>query len=212
MVRRAILYVDYENAYLNAREVFHAGEPGFDSTNGHFHPWDLGKAICKTYNSRHPFEEPLSLFGVRVYRGVPTGRSSTGQRATRRRAESWRKAGSDVFLRPLEYIRERDKFVEKGVDMALGVDVVAMGIKGEYECAILFSADRDFLPALRYVRDETDAGVHVAAWGVRENGGFLSLPESSPFVHWVSKTMFGSVRDQTDYSRSKKSKKTKRRR
>ncbi len=102
-------------------------------------------------------------------------------------------------MRPLRYDEETGRSSEKGVDMQLGIHFVTKSLKREHDVAILFSADHDFIPALQYVRDETDCEAHVAAWGVRANGGFLSLPGISPFVHWVSKRHFDTVADATTY-------------
>jgi uncharacterized LabA/DUF88 family protein len=197
MPRNTVLFVDYENAYQRARSVFHRGDPGPDSTNGHFSPQALGESICAVYNERHPLEEPLQLVEVRVYRGEPTNQRPDWQSEVRAQFDVWRKDGVTVRSVPLTYSRESDTWAEKGVDMLLGIELVTKSMAGDFDCAILLSADRDFIPALHYVRDNTEAEIHVAAWGTRQNGGFLSLPNQSPFVHWISKDSYAKVADST---------------
>ena len=41
---------------------------------------------------------------------------------------------------------------EKGVDVALAVDFVKLGIEGEYDMGVMMSTDNDLLPALEVVR------------------------------------------------------------
>lgn len=199
MPRSTILFIDYENAYQRARTVFHGEDPGADSTNGHFKPQALGESICAVYNERHPLEEPLQLTEVRVYRGEPTNQRRGWQSEVRAQFDVWRNAGITVRSLPLIYDRESDTWAEKGIDMLLGIEMVTMGMAGDFDCAILLSADRDFIPALQFVRDSTDAEIHVAAWGTRQNGGFLSLPNQSPFVHWISKESYAKVADPTPH-------------
>lgn len=199
MPRSTVLFVDYENAYRRARTVFHGDDPGADSTNGHFYPQALGELMCAVYNERHPLEEPLRLIAVRLYRGEPTNQHPDWQSEVRAQFHDWRKAGVTVRTLPLTYIRESDTWAEKGIDMLLGIEMVTMSMAGDFDCAILLSADHDFIPALRYVRDNTDIEVHVAAWGTRQNGGFLSLPNQSPFVHWLSKDCYAQAADSTPY-------------
>ena len=49
--------------------------------------------------------------------------------------------------------RKAKALVEKAVDVMLAVDMVVMAERGEYDAAYLLSADGDFTPAVRAVRD-----------------------------------------------------------
>ncbi len=49
--------------------------------------------------------------------------------------------------------RKATTLVEKAVDVMLAVDMVVMAERGEYDAAYLLSADGDFTPAVRAVRD-----------------------------------------------------------
>lgn len=212
MPRNTIVFIDYENAYQRARTVFHGDDPGPDERNGHFSPRALGDRICAVYNERHPLEDPLMLTEVRVYRGEPTNQNPQWQSTVRAQFDVWRTAGATVCRIPLSYNRENDRWEEKGIDMLLGIEMVTKGFAGEFDCAILLSADRDFAPALQFVRDETEAEAHVAAWGTRQDGGFLSLPNQSPFVHWISKDSYDKVADLSVYPARKPGRPSNRRR
>ncbi len=212
MSRSTILFIDYENAYQRARKVFHGDDGGPDSTNGHFHPQALGELLCSVYNERHPLEEPLQLIEVRVYRGEPTNQHPDWQSSVRAQFQVWRNAGATVRSLLLTYIKETDSWSEKGIDMLLGIEMVAAALAGKSDCAILLSADRDFVPALQFVRDKTKAEAHVAAWGTRQDGGFLSVPDESPFVHWVAKAGYDKITDPTIYPSRKPGRSQNRRR
>ena len=47
--------------------------------------------------------------------------------------------------------RRGDRFIEKGVDVALVTDVVALAFRDAYDTAILVSGDYDFIEAIRIV-------------------------------------------------------------
>lgn len=49
-------------------------------------------------------------------------------------------------------------FIEKGVDIALAIDMLSMAVKGVYDTAILVSCDGDFVHAVNAVKD---IGRHV---------------------------------------------------
>jgi uncharacterized LabA/DUF88 family protein len=69
-------------------------------------------------------------------------------------------------LRNLDYFeirlgrleKRQGKMVEKGVDVQLGVDMVAFAAKNLYETAIIISGDGDFAGAIQHVKD---MGKHV---------------------------------------------------
>ncbi len=48
----------------------------------------------------------------------------------------------------------RPIFVQKRVDIMLGVDLVLLGVKGQISTAVLLAGDSDFLPAVEIVRQE----------------------------------------------------------
>lgn len=62
----------------------------------------------------------------------------------------------DIRLGRLE--ARGNTYVEKGVDIAIAVDMVSMAFKGHYDVAVLVSSDGDFSIAVAAVKD---SGKHV---------------------------------------------------
>ena len=113
-----------------------------------------------------------------------------------------------VISRDLRYPPDwpRRPAQEKGIDVALAVDLVMMVARRECEVGILFSSDTDLVPALEAVlalRPEGPPACEVAAWaasGVRPRS--LSVRGADIRRHVLSEADFRSVADLTDYTRS----------
>lgn len=202
---RTVLFVDYENTMLGARDAFHGGSAGYDNTNGHVHPWHLGERICNKHNERHRSEAHLKLTGVRVYRGLPDSRREPGRNTSvRSQSRQWEDDGVDVFMQPFSYDNQTGIRQEKEIDVWLAIDLVVLAIEGRFDVAILFSQDRDFRPALRYVRDMTVARVDIAGWLFPGRRSFLNLEGESLNRHMLSQSDYNLVVDDTDYRRKPK--------
>lgn len=146
MTRRAIVYIDYENAYRNARDFFHNGDPGDDRTNGHFKPRALAEVLCERYSAMFPARESLNLEAVRVFRGRPVPRyEAAAASAWRRQAEAWEAEGVSITHIPLHY-DPQGRGREKGVDILLALHLVMDAVERNCDAAILFSRDSDFEP------------------------------------------------------------------
>ena len=55
-------------------------------------------------------------------------------------------------------VRKSDGFVQKGVDVAIAVDMLSMAYKDRYDVAVLITADSDLVGAVQHVQD---LGKHV---------------------------------------------------
>ena len=203
MSKRTFVFVDYENAYQNARKLFHQGVRDEQDTNGHFNPWQLGEEICRLNNEiRRPSDEPLSLAAVYAYRGLPDARRDARYGAAKARRDAWQLLkGVEVETPTLAYDEDGDSR-EKEVDVKLAIDFVTLARDEMFDVGILFSADNDFRPALRYVRDELEDGprVDVAAWGFRTDGKFISLDDNPKvIVHFLPKSSYEIVADTDSY-------------
>lgn len=180
---KTVLFVDYENARQNAARLF--GDR-LDNA-GHFHPGELGRLVCEQYNKRPERRglPPLKLSEVRVYRGLPHQQKESKRHAdSLARKYAWLDGNmSDpvdspkitVIDPPLHYPKashprwaERCKPFEQEVDTQLTVDVLAMAAQGEFDVAILFSEDSDFLPLMHAMltRYSTELlpQIHRAGW------------------------------------------------
>ena len=57
---------------------------------------------------------------------------------------------------------------EKGIDVALAVDLVRLAMQRTMECAVVFFGDKDLLPALETCRDLRLCHMEVASWAHRQ--------------------------------------------
>lgn len=163
-----------------------------------------------------PFDRELQE--VRVYRGLPSPNfDAKSYAASRRQSAGWERLGKVTAVsRPLRYPKgwpnshdPNDKPGEKGIDVSLAIDFVAMAVRGEYDVGIIFSADTDLRPPLEFVFGVAeDAGTYypraeTAAWRPLPGrpAPRLSLPGKNVWCHMIDKTGFDTVADVVDYNR-----------
>lgn len=198
-VDRMIVFVDYQNAYMGAREEFFGkSSPGVD---GQFHPLALANILCSIRSQHHPTE----LLKVHVYRGMPDVRKDPkGNAASSRQKARWEKAGIIVKTRPLQYPVNwpSERAREKGVDVHLAVDFATMAIRNEFDVGVIVSCDTDLRPALEEAL-RVGKRTEVAAWqGSSGMSPRLSLPgaaRGSLWCNWLDLSVFERCADRTDY-------------
>ena len=193
-LRRFVLFVDYQNAYMQARRCF--ATHGARHPVGQFHPVALGELIGARLG--------VSLGQVRVYRGLPHPRhDNRAFTAADRQINAWRRdPRTAVITRPLRY-RGALPPEEKGIDVRLAVDFVAMALRGEYEIAVLLSHDTDLVPAVEAVLELVPAvPVQVAAWAPSSRRvNRLRIPGRSLWCHELSAADYAAVADGRDYAK-----------
>jgi len=205
---RVVVFIDYQNTYMRAREAF--GDPNTNAfTFGQILPRQLGSLLREKGEAVDPNRE---LTEVRVYRGEPDAqRSPTGQAACQRQLRFWEaQAGVTPISRPLHYRPTAwDGYGkptawearEKGIDVRLAIDMVMGAARDEYDVAVLVSADTDLVPAVEAVF-EMGKRVEVAAW--KPDVGWLSrlrVPGRPLWCHMLKRVDFQRVRDDADYTR-----------
>ncbi len=202
---RVVVFIDYENVYWAAREAFHRGGTS-SGRMGHVEPSRLASLILGMSPA------PRRLEAIRVYRGMPSPfLDPRGYRAWRAQTARWEKSGASVIARVLRYPPgwpsppPGGRPQEKGIDVALALDVVDLAHRGAYDVAIIVSVDSDLLPAIEMLqRMREDAGaprVEVAAW--RPAGGYaprLKASGGNVWCHWLDEAAYRQVQDTTDYS------------
>ena len=196
------LFIDYMNAYHSAREVFSCSPD--DQMCGHFWPRKLGEVLCANYRDTYPHHQAIELHDVRVYRGEPRRNLDTpGYDAFQRQKTAWEKTGTQVFSALMQYDSAQIPVGEKEIDVMLAVDFVAGAIEGDFDIGVLFSRDRDLMPALRYVREHLDGRIRadVAGWGRVAQGKYLTPPGQPAIRHLFGRADFDRVSDSTDYRR-----------
>src|SRR3954471_6459037 len=117
MAARVVVFLDYQNVYMGAREAFHPwGTPPQD---GQVDPYRLGELLA----AKSPFDRDLAE--VRVYRGQPDSeKDPRGYAANDRQCEAWRRSPrTTVLTRTLQYPWNwpEERAREKGIDVKLAI-------------------------------------------------------------------------------------------
>lgn len=196
---RVVLFIDAQNLYRGARRAFFPHSQAH--VDGQFDPVQLGQLIC----SRTAGDVKRSLHQVRVYTGCPSAdKDSKGYAANRRQCAAWEKWGAKVFTHPLRYPPDypNSKPQQKGIDVALAVDFIALAIDGEYDVGVIASADTDLRPALGFVykRYQGIRQIEVAAWRSPVMRVRLSIRGAEIPCHWLYKAHYDQIADLTDYT------------
>lgn len=182
-VQPVVLYVDYENLRYSASHAF-----GSEITE--VNPVLLGELIV----SRR--ERASVLTEVRVYRGEPSFELDQ-VRAIRQFEWASRMAKDSRFVfvtRPMKYLGGRPR--EKGIDVALALDLVLHSISSPEAAAVVVSRDSDFQPALEaFIRISTAAdSLEVASFeGLSRLHGPI---RHHPWCHVLSREDFEAIRDE----------------
>lgn len=195
---RLVLFVDAQNFYNDARRSFFTHSHPF--IYGNFDPIKLGQLMC----SRPPPSSSYVLHQVRVYTGRPDRRKEAkGYAANLRQCSTWQNAGAEVIARVLRYPPNwpAEKPIQKGVDVALAIDFIAMAMDNLYDVGVIASTDTDLLPALEFVcKRFPSKRVEVASWTGNAPPKRLSHPEINIWCHWLKKADYDHVADLTDYT------------
>jgi len=211
--QRVVVFFDWQNVYMRAREAFH--EPIRDPPyKGQVDPIDLAHVLCDKHAARFP-AETFELAEIRIYRGRPTQQAQPGAYAAFQRQTARWKANAKVrpHFNDLRYPDDwgkptcTDAAREKGIDVALAVDLVTMAHDNAYDVAIVMSADYDLVPAIKhvYIRRMTKGTgplVEVAAWESAHDGKPLRirLPENKLWCTWLKQEDYWGVQDDQDYT------------
>ncbi|CAM2949046.1 NYN domain-containing protein [Actinomyces slackii] len=185
---RVAVFFDYQNVSGWARRCF-------ATSDGHIWP----KATADLLVNRRL--RPSMLVETLVYRGRPNPtRQSVSARANDRQTAEWEATGATVVRRNLQYPPQWPSVPasEKGIDVALAVDLVKYAIRGDIDAAIVFTSDKDILPAIEFVYQKTSCHIELACWsgGRRLRVGNTQIP----WCQFLNEGDFLSVQDLTDYA------------
>ncbi|MCR6688103.1 NYN domain-containing protein [Cellulomonas sp.] len=197
MAQTVGVFIDYQNCHHSGHERYCSqGEEVFRCL---VHPLKLAERIIA---KRAPGGD---LKEVRVYRGRPDPRKEpTLAAANDRQAQAWSDSDPRVIVkrRPLMYPPDwfpgsPDRPREKGVDVALAIDVVRMAYEKAFEVVIVVSRDTDLIPPIEMLRDLKLAHVEIAGWDgssrIRVSGG------RRLWYHELDEEDFVAVRDTRVY-------------
>lgn len=201
--RKVVVFIDSQNLVRDARQAFH--DPRVDPPHiGHVDPGALSKLLLSVGSKGRVLQQ------VRVYTGRPSNdKQPSAYKAFLRRKEAWEKTDVDieVFPRTLRYPENwpTEPAREKGVDVALAVDLVRLAlIEESLDVGIIASTDSDLQPALQAVAESpksrawgwprVEVMVWKPLWGKR-----LNLPLKSLWCHGLTRDQYEQVMDGTDY-------------
>ena len=195
--KELVLFVDAQNLYRSARDAFFSSSD--HHSFGQIHPIKLGKLVSDRTKGG------ATLKQVRVYTGRPDPIKQPGTyTAHMKQCEVWTKLGAEVIARPLRYPIDwpNSKAQEKGIDVALAVDFVAMAVKREYEIGVITSTDTDLKPALEFVYSNYrgDIDIAVVAWKSSTFKSRLSISSGNIWCHHLTRSQYDQVADITDYN------------
>jgi uncharacterized LabA/DUF88 family protein len=105
-----------------------------------------------------------------------------------------------VIRRNLQYPSDypASRASEKGIDVAIAVDMIRLGMSGHMSAAILFSSDNDLMPAVEVLWDTPQCHVEVASWSGAHRIRFPGTQQ--PWRHHLNDVDFQAVRDTHDHS------------
>jgi uncharacterized LabA/DUF88 family protein len=204
---RVLVFIDGQNAYKACRRLYGSGP---------CHPLLLAERVA----------QGRRLVGVRFYSGVhdptvdPKGRSYTD-----RRHNLVRRTGVTVVERKLRYRTEwgfdpdslpdarkslgqtiktsvtpYERAREKGIDLAIGLDVVDLALNGHMEVAVIVSSDNDLCEAARATHEATRARGRTSVEGALFTDSRRPiLLGHYDFTHQLRRADFDAARDSFDY-------------
>ena len=130
--KKAIAFVDGQNLFHAAREAFGYTYPNYDVST-------LAEQVCAG--------EGWDVAQVRFYTGIPSFRDDPRwNRFWTRKLAAMGRQGVEVYSRTLRYGRE------KGIDVRIALDVIALAHRHEYDVALIMSQDQDFSEVAEEVR------------------------------------------------------------
>lgn len=159
-VDRVVVFMDYQNVHGWARRLFLPF--GSEASDGQVFPLKIGELLA----TRRRRES--ELMEVRVYRGRPNPERQPGAAAANdRQTDMWERSDRVTVIRrnlqyPSDYPASRAS--EKGIDVAIAVDMIRLSMSGYMNTAILFSSDNDLMPAVEVLWGMPQCHVEVASW------------------------------------------------
>lgn len=194
MAPKVVVFIDYQNAHQSAHEAYTGfGTPIHEAL---IDPLLLAERIIA---KRAPGGD---LLQVRVYRGKPDPRKEPKLASYNdKHFNAWVKDPRVTMIRrTLRYPDDWDQPEcierprEKGIDVALAIDMVRLASEKRFEVGILFSRDTDLAPAVETIRDHRLAHVETAGWDTASR-----LRVSRVYHHSLTSEDFEEVRDKRYY-------------
>jgi hypothetical protein len=179
--------LDFQNVHLTGHGVFGRGCKPYRCVPD---PIRLADLIA----SRR--KRPSKAAAIHVFRGQPqVQHEPVPAAANEAQAALWtRDPRVRMFRRQLNYREWPDRPpVEKGIDVAIAIDLVYLAFRREYDALVLFSGDTDLLPAIEMIVRLRLGHVEVACWQACKP---LRLPRTNlPYCHFLDEQDWNATTD-----------------
>jgi uncharacterized LabA/DUF88 family protein len=184
--RPVVFFVDYENLRYSPKHGF-----GCDPID--VSPIKLAQLVVSRRNVKSHVER------VRVYRGIARADMNDPRASSdMARLERWKR---DVqvtpITRPLQYSWRdgvRTSF-EKGIDVALAVDLIRLAHSSADVDAIVVSRDSDLNPALEAFVESDCLGRRIEVVSVKKVERLRLWNSSKPWCHYLTREDFERIRE-----------------
>lgn len=193
---RVAVFVDYENVHRTGHGCFAAlGEPRYETVVS---PVEVAELLVAKRS------RPSTLAAVHVYRGRPVpAHQPRPASAFDLQAAAWKNDHRmKLVTRDLRYRFDQEDpelftAQEKGIDVALAVDLAEAAIRKSYDSIIVFSSDTDLTPALELVLRVDGPHLELACWSGAKP---LRVPLPGPgtrrvYCHYLNEQAFLGCRD-----------------
>jgi uncharacterized LabA/DUF88 family protein len=158
MAQSVAIFFDFQNVHLVGRDSFNRNGRLLECVPD---PVRLAESMASRRNRK------TELRSIRVYRGRPNPEYQPYLATLNdAQADKWsRDERVQVTQRQLNYCDwPQRRPQEKGIDVAIAVDLMRSAFQKEYDVLILFSSDTDLLPAVEAVADMRRCRIEVASW------------------------------------------------
>ncbi|MGH3196987.1 MAG: NYN domain-containing protein [Streptosporangiaceae bacterium] len=189
LTERIAVFLDFQNVHLVGRGLFDSGSELHRCVPDPVRVADLIASRRK---------RPSVAAAIRVYRGRPDPNHQPVVTASNdAQASQWtRDSRVHIVRRQLNYRNWPNvPPQEKGIDVAIAVDLMHLAFRRQYDALVLFSSDTDLLPALETVVGLRLGHVEVACWAGFKPLRFPGSNPPRPWCHSLSQADWDAVTD-----------------
>jgi hypothetical protein len=189
MAENVAVFFDYQNVHLTGHGLFGGGCEPYRCVPD---PVRLADLIA----SRR--KRASVATAIRVYRGRPDpNHQRLPTAANDAQASQWSHDQRVQMIRRQLNYRDWPKQPpqEKGIDVALAVDLMHLAFRRQYDALVLFSSDTDLLPALETIVKLRLGHVEVACWAGFKPLRFPACNSPLPWCHSLSEQDWRAVID-----------------
>ena len=192
--RRVVAFVDGQNLFNAAKQAFGYDFPNYDAVK-------LAQLVCEQRERER--QEQWTLVRLHFYTGMPSPTKDEPRNrfwTSKLGAMGMKKPLVQTFSRPLVY--RNGIAQEKGIDVRLALDAVRLAHENEYDVALVFSQDQDFIElAIEIKRIAATQGRWVTVVSAYPFGASYSNKSGIDKTDWfrIDKALYDQAIDSYDY-------------